>query len=90
MTDSIKRRADLANEAMQDQFDSIVHADVVEWPRLSQAVRLEREAATHSCHVYDVAGHERGIFYSEEAALRFLVKHGFHSYERKNILREMP
>ncbi len=71
-------------------FRDIVLCDVVEWPRLSQAVRLEREQATHSCHVYDVAGHERGIFYSEEAALRFLVKHGFHSYERKRILTELP
>ncbi len=90
MTDSIKRRANLANEAMQDQFDAVVHAECVEWPRLSQAVRLEREAATISYSVCAETGSEIAIFYTSEAAERFCSRYGYAFYCGKSILRELP
>ncbi len=75
---------------MDDTFLFTVDADVVEFGRLSQAVRLEREQATHSYSVYDYAGTERGIFYTLEAAARFYERHGMYCVEGKRILREMP
>jgi hypothetical protein len=69
---------------------AIAQADVVEWPRLSQAVRLEREQATHSYSVRDDDGNERGIFYTLEAGLRFAARYNFYAVDRKPILRQFP
>ncbi len=76
---------------MDDTFLFTVDADVVEFGRLSQAVRLEREQATHYYSVCDCEGNELAIFYTWDAAARFHER-----YERaagidyKPILREMP
>ena len=75
---------------MDDTFLFVVDADVVEMPRLSQAVRLEREQATHSYSVCDYLGNERGIFYTMWAATRFQHRYGFAQIDCKPILREMP
>ena len=73
-----------------DDYHVIVDAEVVEFPRLSLAVRLEREQATCYYSVRDDDGVERGIFYTLEAGLRFATRHSFYAVDRKNILREMP
>ncbi len=75
---------------MDDTFLFTVDADVVEFGRLSQAVRLEREQATSYFSVCDYEGNERGIFYAFEAAKRFCDKHEFAGIDYKPILREMP
>ncbi len=75
---------------MDDTFLFTVDADVVEFGRLSQAVRLEREQATHSYSVYDYQGNEKGIFYTWEAAARFCARFLYGTYSRKPILTEQP
>ncbi len=75
---------------MDDTFLFTVDADVVEFGRLSQAVRLEREQAHWSYSVYDYAGTECGIFYTQEAAFRFCARYNMATVEPKRILREMP
>jgi hypothetical protein len=66
----------------------LVEADVVEWPKLSQAMRLERERAEHAYSVCDVDGTEKYICYTWEAALRFSTRYGYPQIDRKRILRE--
>ncbi len=85
------------NYAEMDEFFSgddteyeTTQCDVVEWPRLSQAVRLEREAATCYYSVCTEAGAEVAIFYTWEAAGRFCSRYDYPAFSRKNILREMP
>ncbi len=75
---------------MDDTFLFTVDADVVEFGRLSQAVRLEREQATHSYSVCDYMGNERGIFYTMEAADRFYSRYGMACVEMKPVLTEQP
>jgi hypothetical protein len=71
----------------QNQYIATVSADVVEWPRLSQQVRLERKQAGYSFHVLDSAGRERGIFYNLFMAETFCERHGFETIEGRPILR---
>jgi hypothetical protein len=71
-----------------DQYLAVANADVVEWPRLSQQVRLEREQAAHSYHVLDSEGRERGIFYTKEAAIRFCDRFWFKQFEKRPILKQ--
>jgi len=71
-----------------DEFIAVVQADVVEWPRLSQAVRLEREAATEYYSVWKpLDGNETAIFYTLEAAERYAIRNDCF-IDRKPILRQ--
>lgn len=65
-----------------------VDCDVVEMPRLSQQVRLEKQHATTSLHVMDHCGNERGIFYALDVAARFCERYGFSHIEPRPILGE--
>ncbi len=80
----------MINMAELEYLGASVDCDVVEWPRLSQAVRLEREQATCYYSVCTEVGVEVAIFYTLEAAGRFCSRYGYPAFSRKNILREMP
>lgn len=75
---------------IDEYFDDIVACDVVEWPRLSQQVRLEKQHATTSLHVMDHDGNERGIFYALDVAAGFCDRYGFSHIEPRKILKETP
>lgn len=78
-----------------DEFLFVADADVVEWPRLSQQVRLERKQATHSYHVMDwnpiltmINYSEVAVFYSLDAAIRFCKRYKYSQVEQRQILRQ--
>ena len=70
----------------------IVACDVVEWPRNSQVIRLEKEQATHSYHVMrpgvDGEAEEVAIFYNLHRAAQFCDKYGYWYVEPRPILGE--
>ena len=83
------------NMTDQDQFLAIAHADVVEWPKNSQVIRMEKEQATVSYHVMrqgidGIEGEpeEVAIFYTMERAVQFCDKYGYWYVEPRDILCE--
>ncbi len=75
-----------------ENYMAVLDTDVVEWPRNSQVIRLEKEQATHSYHVMragiDGEPEEVYICYSMERAVQFCDKYGYWYVEPRKILEE--